>query len=122
MLFLWHTAPDDYVNSTSSLTFGPGTTTQQVSVPIEDDDLLEAIETFFGNIRFPAGGDSFDSIMFAPSTASATITDNEGECICTLDIPESVTRCRDIHAHTLFRFHTPPSYWKDIDGLQCLLR
>ena len=64
-------------------------------MPIEDDDLLESIETFFGNIRFPAGGDSFDSIMFAPSTASASITDNEGECMCTLD--ESVTRCRDIH-------------------------
>ena len=55
-------------------------------MPIEDDDLLESIETFFGNIRFPAGGDSFDSIMFAPSTASASITDNEGECMCTLDI------------------------------------
>ena len=63
-------------------------------MPIEDDDLLEAIETFFGNIRFPAGSDSFDSIQFAPSTASASITDNDSECIY---IPKSVTGCRDIH-------------------------
>ena len=63
-------------------------TTQQVSVPIEDDDLLETIETFFGNIRFPAGGDSFDLIQFAPNIASTSIMDNEGECIWTLDIVE----------------------------------
>ena len=65
------------------LTFGPATTTQQVSVLIEDDDLLEAIETFFGNVHFPAGGDLFDLIQFAPSTASASITENDSKCICT---------------------------------------
>ena len=46
---------------------------------IVDDDILEAIETFFANLRFPAGGEGFDSIQFGPSRASASITDNNCE-------------------------------------------
>ena len=72
-------APDDHANSVIPLTFGPGRTSQEVSVPIVDDNLLEAIETFFANLRFPAGGEVFDSIQIAPSRASASITDNNCE-------------------------------------------
>ena len=72
-------APGDYNNSVILLTFGPGRTSQEVSVPIVDDNLLEAIETFFANLRFPAGGETFDSIQFAPSRANASITDNNCE-------------------------------------------
>ena len=73
VLFLYplHSAPDDYANSVIPLTFGPTRTSQEVSVPIVDDDLLEDIETFFGNLRF---AEVFDSIQFAPSRANASIS------------------------------------------------
>ena len=79
MYCLFLAAPDDYANSVISLIFGPGRTSQEVSVPIVDDDLLEAIESFFANLRFPAGGEGFDSIQFSPSRANASIIDNNCE-------------------------------------------
>ena len=82
-------------------------TTQHVLVLIEDDDQLESIETFFGNIRFPAGGESFDLIPFAPSTATASITDNDSECM--YNAHRIVLLGAEIYMHTSFRhFTTPP--------------
>ena len=67
-------------------------------MPIVDDDLLEAIETFFANLRFPAGGEAFDSIQFGPSRANASITDNNCEyliymyaCSSNLTNPKGIT-------------------------------
>jgi hypothetical protein len=59
------------------LTFGPGRTSQVVSVSVVDDDLLEALETFFGNLRFPSGRE-VDMVEFAPSRASVSVLDDDG--------------------------------------------
>jgi hypothetical protein len=71
------TAPDDYSQSVMSLTFGPGTTSQVVSVSVIDDGLLEALEAFFGNLRFPSSRE-VDMVEFAPSRANVFILDDHG--------------------------------------------
>jgi hypothetical protein len=60
-----------------SLTFGPGRTSQVVAVSVVDDDLLEALETFFGKLRFPSGGE-VDMVEFAPSRANVSVLDDHG--------------------------------------------
>jgi hypothetical protein len=71
------TGPDDYSQSVLSLTFGPGRTSQVVSVSVINDDLLEALETFFVNLRLPGGG-QVDRVEFTPSRASVFILDDHG--------------------------------------------
>jgi hypothetical protein len=50
------TAGTDYVATSGTLTFNPGTTTQTVSVQIIGDTIKEANETFFVNLSSPTNG------------------------------------------------------------------
>lgn len=80
-VFIWSIifflAPGDYSATVTTVTFGPDKMPQEVSVPIVDDDFAENNETFFGNLRIPAG--SADMIQLDPGRANATISDNDGK-------------------------------------------
>jgi hypothetical protein len=60
-----------------SLTFGPGSTSQVVSVSVVNDDLLEILETVFGNLRFQSDGE-VDMVKIAPNGASVSVLDDDG--------------------------------------------
>ena len=68
-------APGDYVTTTQLLVFGPAVTQINVSLPIADDDVNEAVEQFMVELVFD--GDS--SIVLAPSTAVVMIVDDDGK-------------------------------------------
>jgi len=65
-------ASGDYVSSSSTATFTAGETTKQISVPILDDSLNEANETFQINLS------NATNATIADSTSIITITDDEG--------------------------------------------
>ena len=65
------TAPADYTATSGTLTFTPGTTTQQVSVVVAGDVLDEADETF--QVRLSAAVNA----TIAKGTGVGTITDND---------------------------------------------
>ena len=69
--------PSDYENKSTLLTFGPGRSSLQVSVPIVDDILSENNEWFSGNV-VSASTFNFD-ITFDPQKATATILDDDGK-------------------------------------------
>ena len=66
--------PDYQSQSGVPLTFQPGDTELEVRVAIEDDDLVEAVETFSGHLT-PLREDIVEVIQ---DTAIVRITDNEG--------------------------------------------
>ena len=68
------TAPADYTAPAagSSVSFGPGITTAQITVPVEGDTLDEADETFSVNLSSPVNATLLNS------TGTVTITDNDG--------------------------------------------
>ena len=57
------TAPSDYATTSGTLTFAPGTTSQQITVPVVGDTTFEAAETFQVNLSV---------------ANNATITDGQG--------------------------------------------
>jgi hypothetical protein len=59
------------------LTFGPGRTSQVVSVSVVDDGLLEILETFFGNLHFQSDGE-VDMVKISPNGASVSVLDDDG--------------------------------------------
>ncbi len=65
------TAGDDYTPTSGTLTFSPGQTVKTISVPITDDNFVEANEYFSVVLSNPVGA----SILIA--SATATILDND---------------------------------------------
>ena len=75
VIILHTTAGGDYQSQSGvPLTFQPGDTELEVRVAIEDDDLVEAVETFSGRLT-PLREDMVEVIQ---DTAIVRITDNEG--------------------------------------------
>jgi large repetitive protein len=71
------TQPADYTNTSGTLTFTPGTTTQTITVPVIGETVPEADETFFVNLS---------------SAVNATIADNQGlGTITNDDVPVAVS-------------------------------
>ncbi len=66
-------APGDYTNTSGDLTFAPGETTKQFTVPIVDDSVFEGNENFNVTLSNPTGG----AAVRAPSTAQISIQDND---------------------------------------------
>ena len=61
-----------------SLVFDEGTTSFNISVPIEDDNILENPENFNAVLS-----STDPAAVLDPDTATVTITDNDGEyCEC----------------------------------------
>ncbi|MDD2932603.1 MAG: Calx-beta domain-containing protein [Methylotenera sp.] len=65
------TAGSDYTSTTGSLTFAPGVVTQTITVPIINDTLAEASETFNVVLSAPSNA------TIATGTGVATIIDND---------------------------------------------
>jgi uncharacterized protein YhjY with autotransporter beta-barrel domain len=71
------TQPADYTNTSGTLTFTPGTTTQTITVPVIGETVPEANETFFVNLS---------------GATNATISDNQGVgTITNDDVPVTVS-------------------------------
>jgi Calx-beta domain len=66
-------AGSDYSSRSGTLVFGPGETRKTVSVPLLNDSVAEAPETFSFVIENPTGG----ATLLAPRTATVTITDED---------------------------------------------
>ncbi|WP_406695704.1 Calx-beta domain-containing protein [Singulisphaera sp. Ch08] len=71
------TAGSDYTPSSGSIFFNPGETIKTVTIPIADDQLLEANETIFLTLTNPTNGATLGS----PDTAVLTIVDNEQSAV-----------------------------------------
>lgn len=67
------TAGADYGNTAGTLTFGPGVTSQPITVPILNDALVEGTETLNLTLSGPTGG----ATLGAQSTAALSILDDE---------------------------------------------
>ena len=64
----------DFATSVDTLTFAPGDTSKTFAIPIINDSIAEGSETFGVTLSNVTGGATLGS----PSTATITITDNEG--------------------------------------------
>ncbi len=85
------TAAGDFTNTTQAFTFTGGTAdTLTVTVPTDDDNLLETDETFFAYLALTAGNSEVD----VTDTAVATIIDNDDATVTIADA--SVTEGGDI--------------------------
>ena len=65
------TAGSDYTNTSGTLTFAPGVTTQTITVPIANDTVFENSETFNVNLVTPTNATISDNL------GVGTITDND---------------------------------------------
>src|SRR5262249_23435750 len=65
-------APGDYTPTSGVLTFGPGTTTQLITVPVIGDALSEPTETFTVNLSWPTNA------RLAAGQGIGTTLDNDG--------------------------------------------
>jgi hypothetical protein len=73
------TAGTDYVATSGTLTFNPGTTTQTITVQIIGDTLKEANETFFVNLSSPTNG------VIGDNQGVGIIIDNDRAVIADFD-------------------------------------
>ena len=64
-------APGDYAETSGTLTFAPGDTSEAVAVPVQGDTLDEFAEAFFLNLSNPVGAN------IADGSAAATIRDDD---------------------------------------------
>ena len=64
----------DYTATKITVVFAPGESVKTISVPIEDDDVLEELEMFFATLTT-----SDTRVELFNSSASVSIVDNEGE-------------------------------------------
>lgn len=67
------TAPEDFDDTPIPLTFAPGETTQTLSIPIVNDNIVEPNETLSLTLVNPTGG----ATLGTPNTATFTIVDND---------------------------------------------
>jgi ABC-type lipoprotein release transport system permease subunit len=82
------TAPDDYTQTSGTLNWADGDTTDRhIQVGINDDSLQENDETFIVSLDNPTGG----AQLGEPDTAAVTITDNDTTkaVILSVEPPES---------------------------------
>jgi hypothetical protein len=69
------TGGTDYTARTGTLVFGPGVTTQTISVPTTNDVLVEGPETFTVALSSPSPATSIS--LGSPATTTVTIDDND---------------------------------------------
>ncbi|MFP2996300.1 Calx-beta domain-containing protein [Spongiivirga sp. MCCC 1A20706] len=78
--------PGDYTTSSGTLTFtGTDTETQTFTVPIIDDSLVEATESFFANLSSLSNG----LVTISDAQGEGTITDNDAASIAINDVTVS---------------------------------
>ena len=72
--FLIHAATEDYIITSSDLTFDAATSSQTVTIPILDDDIVEDSEAIIVTLT-----SSDPAAIVYPQSASVTIEDNDGK-------------------------------------------
>ena len=72
--FLIHVATVDYTVTSSDLAFNATTSSQTVTIPILEDDIVEDFETIIVTIT-----SADPAAIVNPSSASVTIEDNDGK-------------------------------------------
>ena len=60
--------------TTTTLTFGPSATTREVSIPIVNDDIVESIENFFGNLQLITPN---ANVVISPPSTQVNINDDD---------------------------------------------
>ena len=64
----------DYVVTSSDLTFDAATSSETVTIPLLEDDIVEGSETVIVTLT-----SADPAVILNPSTASVTIEDNDGK-------------------------------------------
>ena len=56
MFYILFTDPIDFTSVSESLTFSPSNKREEVSIPITDDDIVESVERFLGQLTLVTTG------------------------------------------------------------------
>ena len=67
-------APIDFNAVSSSLTFSPSNRREEVSIPITDDDIVESVERFLGQLTLVTTG---VMVQLSPQETEILIIDND---------------------------------------------
>ena len=92
-------APGDYTATFGTLTFLPSESSKQVSVPTVDDSGIESAESFSMALSSPSTGASLGS----PSSAAATINDNDTSSVVSFAISDAAASEGDSLQFTVTR-------------------
>ena len=71
---------EDYTGGNYSVIFPAGSTKENFSIPIRDDDIYENDETFFLTLVIPQPAEDIGVMRGDPFMAIVTIIDDDGEC------------------------------------------
>ncbi len=87
-------APGDFTAQSGTVAFAPGETNKSISVPLNDDALVEGGETFSLRLSAPTGGASLattnvtvyitDDVSFLAFDANPTVTETDGHVTLTV--------------------------------------
>lgn len=78
-LCLLSTAGSDYLQQDQQLTFEPSSTSQNIIIPLVNDDVMEADETFTLSLAVAEGAQGVN--IASPASVEITITDDDGKCM-----------------------------------------
>ena len=71
-----HTAGEDYIATSMSVTIQAADASQVVMVPIINDSLIEGVEQFTAQLSLPS---DLDGVMLGANTTTVEITDDDSE-------------------------------------------
>ncbi len=84
-------SPSDYTSQSGKVTFAPGVTNALISIPLNDDLLVEGDETFTIRLRSPTGGASLaisnltvhitDDVSLVALGSDRTVTEKDGQLV-----------------------------------------
>ena len=74
---------EDYTGGDYPVIFPAGSTKENFSIPIVDDDIVELDETFFLTLVIPQPAQDIGVMRADPYTAIITIMNDDGECSVT---------------------------------------
>ena len=80
----------DYTGGDYSVFFPAGSTKENFSIPIIDDDIFESDESFFLTLVIPQPAQNVGVMRGDPFVATVTIIDDDGEC-SVLSFPHTYT-------------------------------
>ena len=71
-------APTDYTSTSQLLTFSATNTREDVTIPITDDNIDEAVEQFLGRLTLETSG---VSVQLSPQETEVQIIDDDGNLL-----------------------------------------
>jgi len=84
--------PTDYTSTTQLLTFSATNTREDVTIPITDDNIDEAIEQFLGSLTLVTSG---VSVQLSPQQTEVRIIDDDGN-LMSLITAKSCVSCKEM--------------------------